>query len=341
MRSLRLKLERVAGLSADLIYYFRRFPRADFWRLVKTNFLPFFGVSRLERIFISPSHQCNANCVHCYENFGGTKVGDYLTAEEVKEIIDQFERLGGCWVFFCSGEFLLRPDALELVTYAAGKKMAVSVATNGLIIDEKKINELKSAGLSELIVSIDSADAETHDRKRGTTGCFDRAVNAVRLAQAAGLATSIWTYVSRSNSDGLAGLAELAKSLKTYVFVYFPLLSGRFFAKFEENMSRAEREEFRRQYNGAGRGVVLEFQRENDFCRGGGLRHVCVMPSGEVTFCPAVPYGYGNVKDESLQHILKRVWRDRKKFFHCRGQCMVNFKEYREENSGRFLYKQE
>jgi len=66
-------------------------------------------------------------------------LSNYKVFQQVKNIIDQFRRLGGYGVYFCSGEFLLRDDALDLVKYARAKNMVVSVTTNGLLLDEKKI----------------------------------------------------------------------------------------------------------------------------------------------------------------------------------------------------------
>ncbi|HPL82972.1 MAG TPA: hypothetical protein PLJ15_01725, partial [Candidatus Omnitrophota bacterium] len=81
---------------------------------VKRQLLSILGFLRLEKIFICPSHKCNANCVHCYEKFKGNDKKWSLTTNQVKNIIDQFRGLKGHYVYYCSGEFLLRDDALEL-----------------------------------------------------------------------------------------------------------------------------------------------------------------------------------------------------------------------------------
>ncbi|MGQ9848048.1 MAG: SPASM domain-containing protein, partial [Bacteroidales bacterium] len=99
------------------------------------------------------------------------------------------------------------------------------------------------------------------------------------------------------------------------------------------------REQIRKKYN-AVKDVMLEFPYEHSVCRGGGNEHVNVMPDGEVTFCPPVPYSYGNVMKEPLKKILPRIKADYRKFFKHRltGQCPVNFTEYRTHNNGRFIY---
>lgn len=195
---------------------------------------------QLKGIFISPSHECNANCIHCYEKFQGKKQ-IALSTDNVKNIVDQFILLGGAMVYYCSGEFLLRSDAIELVKYASDRKLYVCVASNGLLANEEKIDELKQAGLSRLIISIDSAVEAKHDEFRGIKGCYQKAVNALQIAKEKGLSTQIWTYISKTNFEELAGITELGKQLQTdEVFVFYPLLSGHLFNRFDENLTFEE-----------------------------------------------------------------------------------------------------
>lgn len=311
------------------------------FRMLKLHLLLLLGIPQVERIFICPSHECNANCVHCYEKFIHKKFQKSLTTQQIKNVIHQFHKLGGCWIYFCSGEFLLRNDALELIKYARANHILVSIVTNGLLLDEKKIGELKIAGVTNLIVSIDSAIASKHDKLRGVKGCFKKAVNGLRIAKEKKLDTYIWTYVSKSNFNELKGISKLGKELGvSRVFVFFPLLSGYFFNKFDENISYSERELLRKKFNHK-HPILLEFPTEKSLCRGGGLRHICVMPSGDVTFCPPVPYSYGNIAFKSLKDCLKDIVKDYKRFCFskCTGQCPVNFTEYRMNCNAKFLYR--
>jgi MoaA/NifB/PqqE/SkfB family radical SAM enzyme len=326
--------------SQKKIPNFKEKESARKFRYQKRRFYKFFDLPQLKSIFISPSHECNANCVHCYEKFNNKAVVS-LTTDKIKSIIIEFKKLGGDFVHYCSGEFLMRPDAIDLVRYAAMQKMGVSVTTNGLLADEAKIEELKQAGLTKLVVSIDSADEIRHDELRRVNGCFKKAIDALKIAKEKGLVTKIWTYVSRTNFHELKDIAELAKELQTNVaFVYFPLLSGHMFNSFDENLTFEEREMLREKYNGYSP-LELEFPTEDSLCRGGGNEHINVLPTGDVTFCPPVPYSYGNVHDQKLKDILKLVVKDFKKFCtkRCTGQCIVNFQEYRENCNARFIYK--
>ena len=87
--------------------------------------------------------------------------------------------LGGYQVYFCSGEFLMRDDALEQIAYARSQGLAVTVTSNGILLDRSMIDAMDRAGLTKLIVSLDSAEPARHDELRGVEGCFDKATNGM------------------------------------------------------------------------------------------------------------------------------------------------------------------
>jgi len=88
----------------------------------RLKFVLGFRPFAIKEIFICPSHECNVNCVHSYGRFNHEKFQKSLTTEQVKDSINQFYELGDYFVYFCSGEFLLRDGALNLIRYARYKK---------------------------------------------------------------------------------------------------------------------------------------------------------------------------------------------------------------------------
>gem|GEM_PF-4196467 len=53
-------------------YRMKYFLKAGYWRYafvkLRTDLLKKIGFKKLSRLFLCPSHDCNANCLHCYEN---------------------------------------------------------------------------------------------------------------------------------------------------------------------------------------------------------------------------------------------------------------------------------
>ena len=285
-------------VSQDLVYY-RKMGPVFIMRHLQSIGRKCLGAMNLDVLFLCPSHQCNADCIHCYEKYEGKKnVG--LSTEEIKRVIGDFHRLGGRFIQLCSGEFVMRDDAIEIIKYIRSCNIIPWMTSNGILLDKAKIDELKDAGLVGLNVSIDSADPDRHDALRGVPGCLEKACDALRYAKTKGIITEIWTYVTKTNFNELEGIGRLGRDLGVVrTFVFFPLLSGHLFDKPEENLTFEEREAFRQKFNSRN-DIVLEFPTEKSLCLGGGKQHICVMPTGDVTFCPPFPYSYGNIRIDSL-----------------------------------------
>jgi len=309
-----------------LILYFS----AD--NLIRRNIIRYFWHkiinpdSAIMRIFICPSYVCQLNCRHCYEEKKNGSI--FLKTEEIKQIIEYFFNiLHGFQIFFCSGEVLLRNDLTELISYASSKGIICNVVTNGILLSDEKIKELKKAGVSQFIVSIDSPDKDRHDELRGYKGCYDKALAAVRRSVKNGVKTAIWTYISGFNKNDLGRLGNMALQLGVSdVFVYFPLMSGKM--TYKDNLTFREREKFRKKIKYP---VRLEFPSEKTKCAGGGREHITILPTGDITPCPAVSYSYGNIRKDDLKEIFIKLKKDCAKFNNkFTGQCMINNPEYRE-----------
>jgi MoaA/NifB/PqqE/SkfB family radical SAM enzyme len=81
---------------------------------------------------------------------------------------------------FLQWRVLLRPDALELISYARKKNILVSVVTNGIVLNDTLIDKLKEVDLNRLIVSLDNVNSEKHDENRGVKGLFNHAIEGIK-----------------------------------------------------------------------------------------------------------------------------------------------------------------
>jgi MoaA/NifB/PqqE/SkfB family radical SAM enzyme len=75
------------------------------------------------------------------------------------------------------GEPLLRKDLPDIARYASGKGMMVVVGTNGTLLNDARIAELKKAGVMGFSISVDSLDPKHHDSFRCLPGALDGALN--------------------------------------------------------------------------------------------------------------------------------------------------------------------
>ncbi|RLC27486.1 MAG: 12,18-didecarboxysiroheme deacetylase, partial [Deltaproteobacteria bacterium] len=66
---------------------------------------------------------CNLRCVHCYARAVARTREPELTHEQGLALIDDLARYGVPVVLFSGGEPLMRPDLVELASYAVEKGM--------------------------------------------------------------------------------------------------------------------------------------------------------------------------------------------------------------------------
>ncbi|NTV23267.1 MAG: radical SAM protein [Nanoarchaeota archaeon] len=109
------------------------------------------------------------------------------------------------------GETLLYPHLAELVRFSSSKGFIPFITTNGYLLDMQKAKELKDAGLSEIIISLDSLDPNLHDEIRGKKGSFAKVMEAIDNAHSAGLDVNLIAVVMSLNISGLPELVIWAQ----------------------------------------------------------------------------------------------------------------------------------
>ena len=152
---------------------------------------------------------CNQKCLHCYA--AGQPVGETaeLTTEQWKEVLKRLRQANVPQVTFTGGEPTLRRDLVELVE--AAQWFVTRLNTNGLLLTPELCRGLYAASLDSVQVTLYAAGAATHNALVGTDG-FDRTVEGIRNAVAAGLMVSINTPLCSLNTD-YADTLEFASSL--------------------------------------------------------------------------------------------------------------------------------
>ncbi len=167
------------------------------------------------------TNECNLVCRHCKANAcsiareqqsGGRSQPRWeLTTAEALAFIDDISTFHPLLIF-TGGEPLLRPDIEALIEHAAGLNMRTALATNGLLIDEARAQRLQKLGLGTVSVSIDSADAATHDFMRGVEGAYDSALQAVKTVTQVGLSAQINTTITNGNARTLPAIRNMVRA---------------------------------------------------------------------------------------------------------------------------------
>ena len=124
------------------------------------------------------NYRCNFRCSFCH--YWRDPMGDQpeLSVEDFRRGSRKLAGLGSLLISLAGGEPLVRPDIVEIVAEVAQWHFPF-VTTNGWFSNQGLADELFAAGLWGVSISIDYADAQRHDRRRGMPGAFERALSAV------------------------------------------------------------------------------------------------------------------------------------------------------------------
>ena len=140
--------------------------------------------------------RCNYTCVFCFmQTLPGREAG----RERGREIMDTLARLGVTKLNFVGGEPMLHPLLPEFAAYARQKGFTVSMVTNGSLLNEAKIMELRP-NMDWLGISVDSAFEGTEiGLGRGHGRHIAHAREVCRLAREAGMKLKLNTVVTKLN----------------------------------------------------------------------------------------------------------------------------------------------
>jgi GeoRSP system radical SAM/SPASM protein len=155
------------------------------------------------------TNRCTFACRHCYSR---TERHAELPTDALRALVHKVAAARVLAVNFGGGEPLLHGDLCELARLATDLGLAVSLNTNGFLVDAVAARRLAAAGVRKVGVSIDSARPAVHDEFRGVPGSHARALAALGYLSAAGIETAVSAVVCRINAGELEALAGLARA---------------------------------------------------------------------------------------------------------------------------------
>lgn len=180
------------------------------------------------RVYWEVTRACDLTCLHCRAEAMPEAHPEELSTAEGRALIDQVSRFGSTppRLVLTGGDPLKRDDLFELIAYAGARGMGVSVAPSATpLLTAEALRRLKDAGVEAISLSLDAADAPTHDAIRGIPGTFARTCDAARVAAAIGLPFQVNTLVCARTVDQLPALLDLVQDLGAPRWSLFFLVS--------------------------------------------------------------------------------------------------------------------
>jgi Fe-coproporphyrin III synthase len=120
------------------------------------------------KLYIEPTTACNLHCRTCIRNNWGDSE-EKMTLSTFQRLLESLNELPDLArvVFTGFGEPLTHPDILEMIRAMREHDLAVTIGSNGLLLDAEVARELVRLGVDRLVVSMDGVKPETYANVRG------------------------------------------------------------------------------------------------------------------------------------------------------------------------------
>lgn len=167
------------------------------------------------------TYRCNLRCMHCY--LASRRQTRELATKEAIALVGELAELNIFSLVIGGGEPLLQRNLFEILDNIKNKGIPVGLITNATLLSREKAKQLREKGVEWLQVSLDGANARTHDYLRGLTGAFSKTILGIRNAVEANLIVSVATVPSKINLQQIPSIIDLAIDLgaKKYTTIWF------------------------------------------------------------------------------------------------------------------------
>jgi len=164
-------------------------------------------------LWIYTNFDCNLQCSYCVAMSGPRVERRGLAMHAFRRLVDEAAAWGIRELFITGGEPFILPDIGERIRYAA-ERIPTTVLTNAMLFQGRRLETLRSlAGLDvRYQVSLDGADAPTHDAYRGR-GSWAKTLEGIATLQGLGLPIVIGSTETPVNSCRLDDLRAFVTSL--------------------------------------------------------------------------------------------------------------------------------
>jgi len=170
--------------------------------------------------------KCNLKCKHCYSESIDQAAPDELTIEEAFRLMDDLAKWGIHLLVIDGGEPLCREDTLDIVKYSSSKGIRTTIGSNGTLIDEVMAKKMLDAGVKAVAISVDGANAQTHDSFRGESGTFEQTLKGVVACRVAGLPFQFNTIIRKETLSQLEDLLHMAVDYGANAIELFDLVGA-------------------------------------------------------------------------------------------------------------------
>ncbi|WP_324716747.1 pyrroloquinoline quinone biosynthesis protein PqqE [Carboxydochorda subterranea] len=276
------------------------------------------------------THRCPLQCVYCSNPVQLVARSAELDTRAWARIFRQAARLGVLQLHLSGGEPLLRRDLAELVRVASEEGLYTNLITSGVGLSQRRVGELKDAGLGAVQLSFQAADPSLAREIAGGE-FWEEKVAAATLVREAGLPLSLNVVLHRHNLGQVRELMEMADALgaerlelANTQFYGWALANRAFLMPDRATLERAEREVDAFRARGSSLEILWVIPDYHEGrpkpCMGGwGRLQLTVAPDGRALPCPVAYVLPGLDPPLATEATLDWIWYDSPAFQRFRG----------------------
>lgn len=161
-------------------------------------------------VFYEVTQACELACRHCRASAQRCAHPFELKPAESRKLIDQlatFDRPP--LLVLTGGDPVLREDLFDLIRHARAQGLDVALTPSATPrVTPEVVAKIKEAGVSRLAVSLDGADAATHEAIRQVPGTYARTMEILAAARAVDLPLQVNTTITTTNFAQVDAMAE-------------------------------------------------------------------------------------------------------------------------------------
>ncbi len=278
------------------------------------------------------THRCPLSCPYCSNPVELDKRSGELDTETWKRVFSEAAAMGVLHLHLSGGEPTARKDIVELTAHAVKVGLYTNLITSGIGVTREKLEELATAGLDHVQLSIQDALPDTADRIAGLKGAHEKKRIFAGWVLELGLPLTINAVIHRANIENIEPLVNMALEfgarrveIAHSQYYGWALENRRMLMPTREQVMRAAEtvERLRDELKGK---LVIDavvpdyYARRPKPCVGGwGRQSLNVTPSGKVLPCHAAE----TIKHLKFDYVTERslpdIWANSSAFEAYRG----------------------
>lgn len=276
-----------------------------------------FSIARTKRINqlinldVVVTGRCVCNCWHCFRNDFNH---EELSLEKIQDIFQQASSMGVATIGITGGEPMVRDDILEIISLIPDDMEGV-LYTTGHKITPEFVKRIRNSNLTRCVISLDHYLEEEVVKKRNNPLIYEETLSAIRALSNSDIYTAVTLCLTEDLLDDqiLDKYYEFVKNLGVNeIRISLPVSRGKLANKdvkqlYLEGPLVIERLRERHQENDINIFIFNELESGAFIGCNAGSMYLSINNNGDVNPCVAVTMPFGNVYEESISSIYKRM----------------------------------